>query len=119
MPHNLDKFIFVGGMSTRIEYDDSKKQWNLTHATSWVSASSLARKGTYAVGKHNWTISNDHKWCQEEENERTNVKAYKTQLKLTACKVDEFTCNTGQCITMEERCDQISDCFFANKYLYF
>ena len=117
MPHNLDKFIFVGGMSTRIEYDDSKNQWNLTHATSRVSANSLARKDTLVLGKHNWMIHNDHKWCQEGIGQ---VKGgYDTQLKLTACKVGEFTCNTGQCITMEERCDQISDSFFANKYLYF
>ena len=64
MPNNLDKFIFFGGMSTRIEYDDSKNQWNLTHATSLVSANSLARKNTLVLGKHNWMIHNDHK-CKD------------------------------------------------------
>ena len=29
-------------------------------------------------------------------------------LKLTGCKEDEFTCNDGQCVKMERRCDQVT-----------
>ena len=35
---------------------------------------------------------------------------YITTLKLTGCKEDEFTCDDGQCVKMEERCNQIPDC---------
>ena len=31
-------------------------------------------------------------------------------LKLTGCREGEFTCSDGQCVTMEQRCDQISHC---------
>ena len=31
-------------------------------------------------------------------------------MKLTGCKKEEFTCDDGQCIKMEERCDQIPQC---------
>ena len=31
-------------------------------------------------------------------------------LKLTGCKEDEFTCDDGQCVKMEERCNQVPDC---------
>ena len=42
--------------------------------------------------------------CNESE-------IYNTQLKLTGCKEKgEFTCDDGQCIKMEERCNQITDC---------
>ena len=109
MPRNLDTFFLVGGMSTRIEYSDARNQWNLAHATSNVRAVSLARKDTNVVGKHNWTITNDHKWCREG-NEKVRQTSYKMQLKLSACKNDEFTCNNGQCVLMEERCDQMSNC---------
>ena len=38
-------------------------------------------------------------------------KSYTTALKLTGCKeTGEFTCDDGQCITMEERCNQVPDC---------
>ena len=35
---------------------------------------------------------------------------YTIDLKLSGCKEAEFTCNDGQCIKMQERCDQIIHC---------
>ena len=29
---------------------------------------------------------------------------------MTGCNNTEFTCDDGQCIKMDERCDQLSDC---------
>ena len=29
-------------------------------------------------------------------------------MKLTGCKEDEFTCDDGQCVKMERRCDQVT-----------
>ena len=38
-------------------------------------------------------------------------KPYKTQLKMSSCNTEgEFTCDDGQCVIMEKRCDQIPDC---------
>ena len=34
----------------------------------------------------------------------------KSLLKLTGCKEDEFTCDDGQCMEMEERCNQLPNC---------
>ena len=31
-------------------------------------------------------------------------------MKLTGCNNTQFTCDNGQCVTMDERCDQIPDC---------
>ena len=31
-------------------------------------------------------------------------------MKLTGCNKTQFTCDDGQCVTMEERCNQIPDC---------
>ena len=93
--------IILGLLTTRIEYTTS--QWILTDAKSEVTAISRANKLSYLLGKHKWTISNDDYECSEG-------KPYTTMLKLTGCKEDEFTCNDGQCIKMEERCNQIPDC---------
>merc|ERR1712212_1360321 len=90
------------GVSTRIEYNDTSSQWILTNANSDVRAVSRATKVSYVLGKHEWTISND---------ECGKGKPYSTMLKLTGCKEEgEFTCNDGQCIKMEERCNQVPDC---------
>ena len=34
----------------------------------------------------------------------------KRMIKFTTCKSGEFTCNDGQCISIEQRCDQTSNC---------
>ena len=96
-PHSM---ILLGGKTTRIEYNDTSSQWLLTSAKYEVSAVSRATKLSYVLGKHEWKISNDDYECGKG-------KPYMTLLKLTGCKEEgEFTCDDGQCIKMEERCNQ-------------
>ena len=63
-----------------------------------------ASQNSYALGKHNWTISGDTYYCSEG-------KDYTLEMKLTGCNKTQFTCDDGQCIKMEERCDQMSQCW--------
>ena len=35
---------------------------------------------------------------------------YVTELKMSGCQKNEFTCNDGQCVSKDERCDQLPDC---------
>ena len=65
-----------------------------------VTGFSLASHVSYALGKHNWTIEGGDA-CSSGPN---------VQLKLTGCQEGSFTCDNGQCIQMENRCDQIPDC---------
>ena len=96
--------LILVGFSTQITYNKTGGQWKLTDAKSNVSAFSRAPKTSYVLGKHNWTVSNDVLQCGDG-------KPYNTALKLTGCKeTGEFTCEDGQCITMEERCNQVPDC---------
>ena len=104
LPGNPGNMILLGYFTTRIEYNDTSRQWMLSDARYDVTALSKASKLSYVLGKHNWTISNDNYECNEG-------KPYKTMLKLTGCqKEGEFTCNDGQCIKMEERCNQLPNC---------
>ena len=63
--------------------------------------------------------------CGREEKGQGSLHEYSTELKLSGCEqgfsfdsngkmvVDgdgEFTCNTGQCVSMSRRCDQLPDC---------
>ena len=67
--------------------------------TAWIEAS----QKTFALGKHNWTISGDTEKCSKGG-------IYTIEIKLTGCHESEFTCDNGQCISMEERCDHFPDC---------
>ena len=104
LPRDPANIIFLGQYTTRIAYNATEAQWKLSEVDSDVTAVSSAIEVSYAIGKHAWTISNDSVSCYEG-------KPYTTELKLTGCaEKGEFTCNDGQCITMEERCNQLADC---------
>ena len=118
----IESLYFLSGVSTKIEYS-TIGQWTLRDARSNVSATTLANRETYVLGKYNWTIKNDDERCQEEqENQGTE---YKIELKLSGCKQGfhynmrgelvvtddgQFTCNDGQYVNMSKRCDQVRDC---------
>ena len=103
LPANPGSMIILGKLKTRIEYNGTTRQWILAVADNDVAGMSRASKLSYLLGKHKWTISNDDFECNEGE-------PYTTFLKLTGCAEDEFTCDDGQCIKMEKRCDQVTNC---------
>ena len=94
----------MGKDTAQIRYNDSSKQWVLTDAVSSVRAESKATKVSYVLGKHKWEVTGDVYACNEGQ-------PYTTLLKMSGCNPGgEFTCNDGQCVTMAERCNQISNC---------
>ena len=104
LPGDPANMLLVGGVNTRIEYDKINRQWTMTDARFSVTATSRASKLSYVLGKHKWNITNDVYECHEGQ-------PYTAQLKLTGCDQEgEFTCDDGQCVRMEQRCDQVVQC---------
>ena len=88
-----------------IKYIETISSWQIeTQQSKNTTAISEAPFTSFALGSHNWTISNDNKTCS------TKGESYSRHLKLTGCREGEFTCSDGQCIKMDERCDQIIHC---------
>ena len=107
-PKQLPSFplelVLVGSLSLSIRYNDISSQWVLTDSKSNVTAVSRANKKSYVLGRHEWTVTGDVYDCHKGE-------PYTTYLKLSGCNPSgEFTCNDGQCVTMEQRCNQIPNC---------
>ena len=96
--------IMVGRKSALIKYNTLLSKWVLEDKNSNVTATSAASHHSYALGKHNWTISGDTAKCSDSQ------ARYTIEMKLTGCKEDEFTCDDGQCINLEKRCDQLPNC---------
>ena len=101
--------IMVGHQSAKINLENGS-QWILRdtqidtgHRRQMITAKTDASTMSYALGRNNWTISGDNQKCSEG-------KDYTIALKLSVCKEDEFTCNDGHCVKMEERCNQMSNC---------
>ena len=95
--------LFSGGMSSTIHFFENK--WRIEDTVHNATAETTASKEDYALGKHEWLITGDDINCQKTKGEN-----YSTFLKLTGCSEGEFTCNDGECVLMEERCDQLPDC---------
>ena len=65
------------------------------------TALSEASHRSYILGKQSWTITNDT--CNRG-------KTYTKDLKMTGCVDGQFTCDNGDCVKMEKRCDQAPNC---------
>ena len=101
---NPKTLFFVGGMSSQIHYDGNSQKWVLTDLVSKIRAETKASKESFALGKQEWTITGDHSNCHEG-------MTYTTKLKLSGCNsLEHFTCDDGQCIALEQRCDQLPNC---------
>ena len=100
---NPNDLFLLGDAKTIIQYNDSSSKWILTDARSSVTAVSLSSKLSYVLGRHEWEVTGDVYLCNAG-------RPYRTLLKLSGCSKGEFTCNDGQCVTMEQRCDQIPNC---------
>ena len=57
---------------------------------------------SFTLGKHNWTIKGDTD-CSSRDT-------YNTELKMSGCSERNFTCNDGQCVSMDLRCNHFPDC---------
>ena len=97
------KLILQGLKSTSIQYDEKLKMWILNVGNSNVTGISKASFASFTLGKHKWTIEGDME-CNETGN------SYVTELKMSGCQEGEFTCNDGQCMSMDLRCNQLHDC---------
>ena len=97
------KAFYVGNEDSTIDYDHANMQWVTSKTHGATVAVNQSPESSYVLGKHAWTISNDSYGCGRGE-------PYTTHLKLTGCPEGDFTCGDGQCIRMEERCDQLTDC---------
>ena len=97
--------LFRGLFKTLIEYHAADSLWHLkvVSANSLTVATSDASEHSFLLGMSKWTVTGDSKLCNKG-------MPYTADLKLSGCKMTEFTCHDGQCIKMEERCDQIIHC---------
>ena len=100
------KPFYIGYYTSTIFYSSEEQAWlwetskdNESIATSTSSEESLLI-GTHKVDFSG--VKNDK--CNKDGEGHVAI------LKLTTCSDEQFSCNDGQCIDMEQRCDQAPNC---------
>ena len=94
---------FYGTAKTIARFRRDDNQWKMESKFYNTTARSKEISGRFMLGKQTWIIEGDSKKCYDG-------KPYTAELKLTGCREGEFTCDDGQCVFMEERCNQVPDC---------
>ncbi|XP_023338843.1 uncharacterized protein LOC111709412 [Eurytemora carolleeae] len=96
-----DKRFFISNYGWIIYWNG--KNWCIKNIAKSSNSTGIliSSSVTYPVGRFTWNIENDA--C-------TINKDAALTLTLTNCAEDEFTCDNGNCVSMEKRCDLVSDC---------
>ena len=87
---NSISVLYKGLTKTEIKFSKTLElpTWVLSINFGKTQATANAEESSYALGKLDWTISNDSVRCNKGES-------YNKELKMSKCSDGEFTCNTG------------------------
>lgn len=96
MGHHTSIIFYEAETSSWVLYD---RKDNLSRAVAQSAENSLL------LGLHVFDFTQ-----VREDKCATSVESKLILVKLSSCKEGQFTCNDGQCVTMDERCNQISNC---------
>ena len=97
---------YLGHHTSTLQYDRGKTLWVLYDRKSQKSkAVSVSAENSLLLGLHTFDFAG-------VEGDKCTVgrKDKQVQVKLTSCGKGNFTCSDGECVSMNERCNQISNC---------
>ena len=106
MKSQYGNVAYMGLTGTKIQFlqTSNTSKWTMKVNLEETTATASAKEVSFILGRQIWNFVNDSPECCGGE-------PYSAQLKMTGCSPKgEFTCDDGQCVTMEQRCDQISNC---------
>ena len=85
------------------------REFECGHHGKWVLQSvlepnmTLEFEGTYPIGSHTWESKEDRAMCNKNSG-------FKAMLTFTQCYPDRFTCDSGHCIPLKDRCSIDYNC---------
>ena len=97
-----NKPFFHGIYGLFIFFENS--QWNLFDVILNMTVAILGNNliNFYPVGRHTWTIVNEY--CEFSTGEVRKIG-------ISSCDAGQFMCDNGECIPIENKCDEFFDCF--------
>ena len=97
---NAEKHIFIGETGWELRWSQSYLGFKLENSDQPNVIAIYNDTQEYPLGMRKWSIINDN--CPTLPN---------NHLLFTSCGIEEFSCDDGSCIPLENRCDLIQDCY--------
>ena len=89
---------YVGPKGWTITRNRTDKKWRMSHYFYTDLTLTMLDQDALPVGKHKWLVENNA--CKEG-------KTSSEILQLSGCEEEQFTCNDGKCLGIQQRCNNI------------
>ena len=95
---------FHGFTISQIFFNDAYERWTIQSLTEPDNILIMKPKNIHPLGRWTWIVGNKSNICPEWEPDQ------EISLTFSACRQDQFTCEDGQCIDVNYRCDHNTEC---------
>ena len=102
----MDLLFFSRGVENSHIYFDSEAHWrlqSLRYPEKYLRLSRRQSETNYPIGRYNWEASSPGGLCDVGQGQMI-------PLALSNCYPNKFTCDSGRCIDLSERCDTFITC---------
>ena len=96
---------FYGLTMTTITKSLEFERWIIQSLSNKENYLTLKTNAPIPLGRYTWIVGNQSNICPEW------APGKEVNLTFSACKSTEFTCDNGQCIDLNARCDFDTDCY--------
>ena len=95
---------FHGFTISQIFFNEAYERWTIQSLSKPDNILIMKPKNIHPLGRWTWIVGNKSNICPEWEPDQ------EISLTFSACRQDQFTCEDGQCIDVNYRCDHNTDC---------
>ena len=104
LSYNNGNIVFKGLTRTEMIFEENSLITLTNGQQKILTSKAIGSSSPYPLGKHVWKVFNGQHICTDDIVNESKL------LKMTGCSDGYFTCNNGDCIPMNERCDQALNC---------
>ena len=100
----LENMKFLGFTISHVYFNEAYERWTIQSHVEPDNILILKPKNMWPLGRYTWIVGNKSNICPQYEPNQ------EIELTFSACRQDQFTCDSGHCVDIKNRCDHNTDC---------